>query len=79
LIQTTTQTWENFAIAAVIAGESVELVKLATLPVHRDGLMGHSLWLALSTWAFYLNRSFAMLDNFCKNLFLRVWTSRWIR
>lgn len=77
MIQTITQTQENFAITTVIARDSVEL-KLATLPAYCDGLMRHSLWLALSTWAFYLNRIFAMLENFCKNLFLRVWISRQI-
>lgn len=68
MIQTTMQTYENFAIATVIARDSVEL-QLARVPVYCDGLMRHSLGLAFSTWAFYINRSFAMLDNFCKNLF----------
>lgn len=61
------------------ARDSAELIKLVTLPVYCDRLMGHSSWLVLLTWAFHLNRGFATLDNFCKNFFLRVWNSRQIR
>lgn len=68
-MQTTTQTEGNFVIATVIARDSAELIKLVTLPVYCDRLMGHSLWLVLFTWAFYLNTGFATLDNCCKKLF----------